>query len=271
MGERGYHEGVTKRPAPERLQSLEVYSERFGIRIERARWAGCEVFVKTLTSDMPETAGRFHREGEIAAQLSHPNIVPLLAHTRTQLIYRFVPGESLRARLTRGVMTVQEATGVTRGILSAVAYAHLRGITHLDLKPENVLLEDDRVRVADFGLSHDRDLPRITGLGERMGTPQYMAPEQFEGVRNDARSDVYAISVILFECLTGALPHPDALSWLIGRSQEKVELPPYPPLYPALRAGLSRDPARRPASALALLTLLERAEEELEAAVKVQP
>lgn len=242
---------------------MTLLGERFGVRVEQARWQGQDVFVKTLTSGTPDTAGRFHREGEIAARLSHPNIVPLLAHTRTQLIYRFVSGLSLRDLLTRGVLDVQQALSVTRGVLSAVAHAHARGITHLDLKPENVILEGERVCVTDFGLSHDSDLPRITGLGARMGTPQYMAPEQFHGVRNDPRSDVYAASVILFECLTGQVPHPDALAWLVGRGSEPVTLPPIPALHPALRAGLSRDLTRRPASALALLTLLERAEQEL--------
>jgi len=254
---------VTARPAAERPRSLEVLHDRFGIRIERAEWQGQQVLVKTLTSDVAELEARFHREGDIAARLNHPNIVPLLAHTCTQLIYRFITGGDLRQKLDQGVLEVNEAIDIMRGLLSAIAHAHARGVTHLDLKPENVLLENGRVRVTDFGLSHDRDLPRITSLGDCLGTPHYMAPEQFKGIRTDPRSDLYSAAVILFECLAGAPPYRDPLSWLAGIRNDRAPLPGPKPLHRILDAALARDPEQRPATALSFLIELERAEEAL--------
>lgn len=254
---------MTLLPANERARCLEVLHERYGVRLERSEWRGQQVLIKSLTCDTPELGARFHREGEIAARLSHPNVVPLLAHTETQLIFRFIPGGDLRAHLDRGVLEPTEAIDIIRGVLSAVGHAHARGVTHLDLKPENILLENGRVRVTDFGLSHDRALPRITARGDRLGTPHYMAPEQFRGVRTDPRSDLYSAGAILFECLAGGPPYRDPLSWLAGIKDERAPLPFPVVLHPLLESALSRDPERRPSSALAFLIELERAESNL--------
>ncbi len=251
------------RPGPERARTLGTLHERSGVRLERAEWRGQAVLVKTLTEDTPELLARFHREGEIASRLNHPNIVPLLAHTRSQLIYRFIEGGDLRAKLDAGVLETREALDLTRGLLGALGHAHARGVIHLDLKPENVLLEGGRVRVTDFGLSHDRALPRITSRGDRFGTPHYMPPEQYQGVRNEPRSDLYSAAAILFEALAGAPPYPDPFGWLSGASDERVPTAPGP-LRPLLDSALERDPARRPSSALAFLIELERAAEEIE-------
>ncbi|AFZ68902.1 serine/threonine-protein kinase [Deinococcus peraridilitoris] len=248
----------------ERIRPVEVLQERLGTRVERAVWRGEQVLVKTLTSDDPEMIMRFQREGDIAARLStHPNIVPLLGHTRTQLIYRFIEGGDLRCKFERGVLEVREAVDLMRGLMAAIGHAHARGITHLDLKPENILLEGGRVRVTDFGLSHDRAAPRITRLGERFGTPHYMPPEQYKGVRNDPRSDLYSAGVILFEALAGTPPYRDPFSWLAGIRDERVPLPHPQALHPLLEMALARDPARRPSSAIAFLIELERAAEQL--------
>lgn len=261
----GMTEGVSAPlPGPtEVLDSSEVIGQGLGVRLERGQWRGQDVFVKVLTGSAPELVTRFHREGQIASRLAHPNIVPLLAHTQTQLIYRYVPGPTLRERFIQGTLDVPEALTVVRSILSAVAYAHMRGVTHLDLKPENVILEGGRARVTDFGLSHDRELPRITARGDRMGTPQYMAPEQYHGLRHDPRSDLYAVAVILYEALTGEGPHPDPLGWLMGRDDREPQLPPPMALHPVLESGLSHSYSDRPSSALAMLTMLEKAEMEL--------
>lgn len=236
--------------------------ERYGVRLERAEWRGQLVLVKTLTDDTPEMRARFHREGEIASRLNHPNIVPLLAHTRSQLIYRFIEGGDLRAKMDAGVLEAREALDLTRGLLGALGHAHARGVIHLDLKPENVLLEGGRVRVTDFGLSHDRALPRITSRGDRLGTPHYMPPEQYGGIRNDPRSDLYGAAAILFEAVSGVPPYPDPFGWLSGLSSERVPLPPGP-LGRLLDSALARAPERRPSSALAFLIELERVLERL--------
>ncbi|WP_245900558.1 serine/threonine-protein kinase [Deinococcus yavapaiensis] len=242
------------------LRSVEVIQDRFGVRVERALLDGEPVLVKTLTADFPEMRARFHREGEIAARLDHPNIVPLVAHAETQLAFRFIEGGTLRAELEKRVFDVREGIALARGILAAIGHAHGRGVTHLDLKPENILLENGRVRVTDFGLSHDAGLPRITARGDRLGTPHYMAPEQFKGQRGDPRSDLYSVGVILFECLTGTPPFYDPFRWLAGLPTEREALPPYVALHELLNAALSRDPDARPSSALAFLIALEKAE-----------
>ncbi|ADV66946.1 serine/threonine protein kinase [Deinococcus maricopensis DSM 21211] len=234
------------------------------MRVERARWEGRWVIVKTISHDHPDVIRRFHREGEIAARLAHPNIVPLLAHTRTQLVYQFVDGPTLRDHLRGRRAPPREAFRLFRGVMSAIAYAHARGIMHLDLKPENVMLEDGRAVVTDFGMSHDTALTRITSMGERMGTPHYMAPEQYKGVRDDPRSDLYAVTVMLFEALAGVPPHPDPLGWLSGTNLERLPLPGPPALHPLMECGLARDPEGRPPSAMSMLIELERAEEHLQ-------
>lgn len=248
----------------ERTRSIEVLQERLGTRVERAEWRGQQVLVKTLTTDEEELSARFRREGEIAERLStHPNIVPLLARNKTQLIYRFVEGGDLRRKFGRGVLEVREALDLMRGLLAAIGHAHARGITHLDLKPENILLEEGRVRVTDFGLSHDRALPRITSRGDRFGTPHYMPPEQYQGVRNDPRSDLYSAGAILFEALAGTPPYRDPFSWLAGLRDERVPLPHPKALHGLLESALARDPEKRPSSALAFLIELERSAEQL--------
>lgn len=247
-----------------RAKPVEVLQDRLGVRVERAEWRGEQVLVKTLTADEPELTARFVREGEIAARLSgHPNIVPLLSHSKTQLIYRFIPGGDLRRTFDQGVLDTPQALDLMRGLLAAIGHAHARGITHLDLKPENILLEDGRARVTDFGLSHDRALPRITSRGDRFGTPHYMPPEQYQGVRSDPRSDLYSAGAILFEALAGCTPYRDPLSWLAGVRDERAPLPGPKSLHPLLESALSRDPGKRPSSALAFLIELERAAEPL--------
>ncbi|MBZ9713036.1 serine/threonine-protein kinase [Deinococcus multiflagellatus] len=251
------------------LQAREALTEHGGVRGERALWRGQTVFVKTLLSDSPDLQARFLHEGQVASRVACPLIVSPLLCTARHLLFPFVPGGTLRERLDLGgPLGADEATQVTAGVLMAAAHLHARGVTHQDLKPENVLLAGGEpsaqsVRVIDFGMSHARDLPLDIHSGTRMGTPHFMAPEQFLGLRGEPRSDLYSAGVLLFDCLAGAPPYEDALGWLAGIHDRRAALPGPAALHGLLRAALGRDPDDRPASARQMLRDLQAARAEL--------
>ncbi|WP_309571144.1 serine/threonine-protein kinase [Deinococcus sp.] len=239
------------------LSALEPLSEHAGVLCAAAAWLDRPVFVKTLTIDYPDAIMRFQHEGRVAASLDHPLIVSPLATTRRQLVFPFVPGGTLRDRLERGPLEPAQATEVALGVLHAVAYLHERGVTHHDVKPENIMLHGSEpsfwnVRLIDFGMSHSRALPLDIHSGTRMGTPHFMAPEQFRGVRGDPRSDLYSVGVLLFDCLAGHPPFEDALGWLAGLHDRLEPLPGPAQLHSILSRTLHRNPAERPDSAVAL-------------------
>jgi len=238
-----------------------VLARRGGVQSEAGEWGGQAVFVKTLVTPDPEVARRFQHEGDIAAALDHPQVVPLLARRPSQLIFAWQTGGTLRERLEAGPLRPAEALGVVDGLLAAVGHLHARGVTHHDLKPENVLLlggqtRGSSVRLTDFGMSHSRLLPADVHQDTRLGTPHFMAPEQFRGVRGDPRSDLYSVGALLFDCLAGQPPYADPLGWLTGLTDERAPLPGPPEVHGVLCAALSRDPADRPASAPELRSAL---------------
>jgi serine/threonine-protein kinase len=162
------------------------------------------------------SVARFRQEIEVAANLQHPNILPVLAAgARDNLLYYvipYVPGESLRHRLTREArLPVDDAVQIMREMADALAYAHGQGILHRDIKPENILLEGSHAVLTDFGvaraLAEAQGSERLTETGLAVGTPGYMAPEQAAGERHiDARADVYALAVVGYEMLAGKAP-----------------------------------------------------------------
>ncbi|WP_019584884.1 serine/threonine-protein kinase [Deinococcus apachensis] len=260
---------VQEFPETQAIARRRVLTRRGGVQSEAGEWRGRPVFVKTLLTDDPEAALRFDHEGRIAGSLTHPLIVPLLARSPNQLIFPFVEGGTLRERVERGPLPLAEALEVTCGVLEAAEYLHAQGVTHHDLKPENVLLANGQgrgqcVRLIDFGMSHSRALPLDVHDGTRMGTPHFMAPEQFRGVRGNPRSDLYSAAVLLFDCLCGFPPYEDALGWLVGLHAECAPLPGPSVLHPILRAALSRDPAGRPDSAAQMCAALREVARDLE-------
>jgi eukaryotic-like serine/threonine-protein kinase len=209
---------------------------------------------------IPPSRARFNRELEISQRLEHPNIVRCLGVVDDGIVYEYLEGGSLRDKLKREKkLSIKRALQITRGVLSGVAYAHTRGIYHLDLKPENVMLcSSERVKIIDFGLAKDVNRTAITCEGDRLGTPHYMAPEQFHGRRNEPRSDLYSAAAILFEMIAGKPPYLNPFGWLIGSSMALTPICTVEPLRQFILWGLSEKPEQRPASALEYLVALEQ-------------
>ncbi len=177
-----------------------------------------KVAVKVLRPELAATLGpaRFVREIEIAAQLQHPHILPLLdsgeAAGFLYYVMPYIDGESLRDRLTkRGELPLAEATRLLRDVADALSYAHGRGVVHRDIKPDNVMLSGRHALVMDFGVakavSEATGRNSLTSVGIALGTPTYMAPEQAAADPNvDHRADIYALGVMGYELVAGRPP-----------------------------------------------------------------
>jgi serine/threonine-protein kinase len=236
---------------------------------------GRKVVIKVLPPEpgASVSAERFRREIQLAAQLQHPHIVPLLTgDSGGRLLYYtmpFIEGESLRTRLARdGALPLQDASRIWRDVLDALAYAHAHGVVHRDIKPGNVLLGGRYAMVSDFGIARaveaaagDAD---VTGPGLAIGTPAYMAPEQIRGDAGaDHRADIYAAGLVMYEMLEGRLPFGgssprELLLARLADAPRPIERADCPPeLAAAVLRCLARDPVDRPASAEALLAGLE--------------
>ncbi len=212
-------------------------------------------------SDDPQFVRRFHREAEVLASLNHPGIVQIFdrgeADERYFLVMELVEGSNLRGLLRRGPIASRDALKIAAALLTALDYAHARGVVHRDVKPENVLVrEDGVVKVADFGLSRvfgESGLDtRLTHSALVLGTFEYMAPEQREHSGTaDARADLYAASVVVYEMLTGELP--------IGRFPSPSERVPGldARIDAVLERGLAKDPDDRFARASAMADALD--------------
>ncbi|HZS58389.1 MAG TPA: protein kinase [Gemmatimonadaceae bacterium] len=178
------------------------------------------VAIKLLPPELAyrdEIRSRFLREAEMAAQLSHPNIVPIYSVDEKDgcvyFIMAYVDGETLAQRLTtHGRLGIVEARALLRQVADALAYAHARGVIHRDIKPDNIMLarEDGRAMVTDFGIARaadDTTGTRLTATGVAIGTPAYMSPEQCTGERAvDGRSDLYSLGVVTYAALVGTPP-----------------------------------------------------------------
>ena len=237
-----------------------------------------QVAVKVMRPDLASTfgAGRFLREIEIAARLSHPHVLPVFDSGETAgILYYVMPyvkGESLRERLQReGRFPLDEALQLGREVADALGYAHRQGIIHRDVKPANVMLSEGHALVADFGIARAADEGQaLTGTGLAVGTPQYMSPEQASGERDiDARSDVYALGATMYEMLAGAPPYvgttPRAVL-AMALTEECTPLPEVRPDVPAAVAAvvakaMAREPDARYASGAELAQALAHARE----------
>jgi len=227
----------------------------------------------------PATYNRYQRELEIGKRLHHPNIQELVAEGRVDggvspyLVLEFVDGILLRDFLREHApLPIEQAATLTLQLVDALEYCHAEGVIHRDLKPENVLIEaDGKVKLVDFGIALLRGARRLTfrRLSSGFGTPDYMAPEQVQGDRGDARTDIYAVGVMLYEMLTGDVPFQGD-SPLAVMSQRVLQDAPLlrrdrPDAPPQLEAvvwrALRRQPAERYQSMAALRHDLEHLDE----------
>jgi|CXWL01.1.fsa_nt_gi serine/threonine protein kinase len=210
-----------------------------------------------------EARERFRREARTVAQLNHPNIVPLLGFgdvSRTMyLVMGYVNGESLGARLKRdGKLGADDARRVLADIADGLDYAHRHSVIHRDIKPDNILIDDEsgRALLADFGIARDAEKGEaITRVGDVVGTPQYMSPEQARGGALDGRSDLYSLGAVGFALLSGRAPFVGGTAHEVLLKRLSEDAPPLlsvsPGASPELAAIVDRCLAREPAARFA--------------------
>ena len=237
------------------------------------------VAIKVLPPELAfrsEIRSRFLREAETAAQLSHPNIVPIYTVDEQEQLVFFVmaciAGDNLAKRLhERGVLTIDETRRILRDVADALAYAHERGVVHRDIKPDNILLDAStgRPMVTDFGIARAMDSTgdsRLTATGMAIGTPAYMSPEQAAGEREiDGRSDLYSLGILGYQMLTGEPPFtasstPAMLVKHISErpvpvEQRRADVPT--DLARSIMTLLEKEPANRFPNATALVAALD--------------
>ena len=209
----------------------------------------------------PSLFNRYRREAEVATRLDHPGVQRAIAWgksgTEPYLVLEYIAGESLRRRITcqDEKVEVSQAIDWGRQLAEALAYLHSQGIVHRDLKPENVLVDTKgRLKISDFGTARLDGSCRLTWkhLSESLGTPDYMSPEQVQGERGDARSDIYAWGVMMYEMLTGGTPFrgDNAMAVMAGHLQGDVRpiRKSRPDVPPALEAVVLHAMRRHPES-----------------------
>src|SRR5579883_2580350 len=183
--------------------------------VYRARHVGTgtERALKVMLAQDPALEARFRREAQSLARVAGEGIVPIheagSERGRFYFVMGLMPGGSLDGRLKeRGRLEWREAVTLVAQVARALAKCHANGIVHRDLKPGNVLFDEEgRPRLSDFGCVRDLDARSLTETGIVIGTPAYMPPEQLDGAKVDARADVYSLGVVLYQLVSGAVPH----------------------------------------------------------------
>lgn len=236
-----------------------------------------EVALKVLQPQLfmhdPEYAARFEREVKTISTLQHGSIVSLYDYGEDgEWLYFVMPimrGGSLRDRLERGSLSLEETNKIIQRIGKGLAKAHRQGIIHRDLKPGNILFDEDGdAYLSDFGIVKvDDPVGLKTQTGQSLGTPQYMSPEQLDGKEIDLRSDIYSLGIIIYEMLTGIKPYDDPSSARVIVMQLTyplpdilVDHPEFPPkLQELIKTAMAKEPANRYASINQLTTALQNA------------
>ena len=238
----------------------EVYKAR-DTRLERS------VAIKVLPEHIAkreDLRARFEREARAVASLNHPNIC--VVHDigsqdgHGYMVMEFMEGETLAARIAKGALPLADALKFGVQIADALDRAHRAGVTHRDVKPANIMLTRDGVKVLDFGLAKSATLGTdektlVAGLtteGTILGTPQYMAPEQFEGKEADARADIWAFGAVLYEMVTGQKAfqgknYSSLIASILAAEPPAMAVKPFTPswLERLVRRCLAKDPEER--------------------------
>jgi serine/threonine-protein kinase len=216
----------------------------------------------------PVLFDRFQREEDIGTRMDHPGVMRVFPNpdrTQVYIVMEWVPGRLLRYIMNEEKrLPLARAVHLTIGICDALEYIHTHGVAHRDMKPENVMVYEPEpgnevIKLIDFGIAANAGSRRLTfaNFSQSMGTPDYISPEQVRGKRGDARSDIYALGVMLYEMLTGKVPfsgpNPFAVmnDRLLNQPVPPRELEPSitPQIQEILYRALERDPKNRYASA----------------------
>ena len=218
----------------------------------------------------PEFVGRFQREAEHAAGLTHPNIVAVYDRGSdgdvNYIAMRYVQGPTLKELIDRG-LSPDQAVALVRQVLEGARFAHRNGIVHRDLKPQNVIVDEEgKAVVTDFGIAR-AGVSEITQTGSVMGTPQYLSPEQAQGFEVTPVSDLYSVGVILYEALTGRVPFEAESAVAVAMKQvsqtpqrpSSINPAVWPSLDAAVMRALEKDPGQRFQSADAFIAALDAA------------
>jgi eukaryotic-like serine/threonine-protein kinase len=224
----------------------------------------------------PALFDRFQREEAIGIALDHPSVMriyPVEDRSRVYMAMEWVDGKLLRTVMAeQKKMPAERAIRITLGILDALDYIHKNGVVHRDLKPENIMLDAmDRIKLIDFGIASQAGAKRLTyaGFTQALGSPEYISPEQVRGKRGDARSDLYAVGVMLYEMLSGETPFsgPSPLAVMNDRLINHP-LPPReaepsitPQVQEVLYRALEREPKNRYPTAHSFAHDLEHVEQ----------
>jgi len=224
---------------------------------------GMTVAIKVPHPEMesdPVLYDRFQRELQIGQKLDHPNVMKVLAdgeQSQVYMVMEWVEGRLLRQALNeQKKLTPERAVKITIAIAEALDYIHQHGVVHRDLKPENIMIDaDDHIKLIDFGIASNTGSRRLTfaKFSQTMGTPDYISPEQVKGKRGDARSDIYALGVMLYEMLTGKVPFTGNNPFVIMNDRllnnpvppREVDASISPQLQEIIYRALERDPAKR--------------------------
>ncbi|HMA19673.1 MAG TPA: serine/threonine-protein kinase, partial [Gemmatimonadaceae bacterium] len=235
-----------------------------------------QVVIKVLPPDVSSAVSmeRFKREVLLAARLQHPHIVPLFSvgEVEGMAFYTmpYIEGQSLRARLAKGPLSISEAIVILRDVARALAYAHEKDVAHRDIKPDNILIAGTSAVITDFGVAKALSEASVSGdlttAGVALGTPAYMAPEQVAADPTiDVRTDIYSFGVTAYELLTGATPFPGVTGRAVMAAHVLETPKPVDEVrweIPAALAALvmrclAKDPDDRPQTASAIVAALE--------------
>ena len=227
------------------------------------------VAIKVLSAHLgndPIFNKRFVKEGKTVARLAHPHIVTIYdTGSHQQQLYiamEYLEGDSLKQRIKAG-LTPEQAANYLCQIAQALGYAHRQHCIHRDIKPANILFRDAETAVlSDFGIAKNlEDKTQLTAVGWRIGTPNYMSPEQAMAKPVDARSDLYSLGILFYEMLTGTRPYQGSDAFETARLHVKGPLPILPEqlkrFQPVLNRLLAKDPLARFASAEELIQAVQ--------------
>lgn len=240
----------------------EVLGRAVAVKILRPGFAGSEI------------SDRFRREGRTSARLSHPNIVQVYdagedefeGREISYIVMEYVPGGDLKELIDeKGPLSDGEISRIGAGAAAALDHAHGRGVVHRDVKPHNILLDDNgSPRLTDFGIARALDATQVTRTGTYLGTAAYSSPEQLRGEKATAKSDVYSLGITLYQAATGEQPFSGSPVELADRHATEEPLPPRETgarvgekLETLILACLAKDPDSRPTAGEVRDTLME--------------